>query len=77
LVVLVVLLGIPAAMFGYQALRGWASVDGVRVIEIAARVPEQGGFSPDRIVLKAGETVRLRISSPDVLHGIVIPDLDA
>lgn len=74
-VVLLVVLSIPTALFGYQALRNRTAPGGVRVIEIAARVPEQGGFIPDRIVLKAGETVRLRISSPDVLHGIVVPEL--
>jgi mono/diheme cytochrome c family protein len=76
LVVLIVVLGIPAALFGYQALRQRPGEDGVRIINIVARVPEQGGFSPDRIVLQAGETVKLRISSPDVLHGLSIPGLD-
>lgn len=75
LVVLVVVVGIPAALFGYQALRQRPTAGGVRIINIAARAPEQGGFSPDRIVLQVGETVKLRISAPDVLHGISIPGL--
>ena len=75
LIVLVVVLGLPAALFGYQALRQQPTASGVRVINIVARVPEQGGFSPDRIVLQAGETVQLRISSPDVVHGLSIPGL--
>ena len=63
----------PAALFGYQALRTHAA--GVRVIEVVARAPQQGGFSPDRLQLRAGETVRLRLSSPDVVHGFTIPGL--
>jgi len=74
-VVVAVVLGIPAALFAYQAARQQRSPDGVRVVEMVARAPEQGGFSPDRLVLQAGETVRLRISSPDVVHGLTIPGL--
>jgi len=73
LIVLVVLLGLPAGLFGYQAWRTASA--GVKVIDIVARAPEQGGFSPDRLSLKAGETVRLRLSSPDVVHGFTIPGL--
>jgi mono/diheme cytochrome c family protein/uncharacterized cupredoxin-like copper-binding protein len=72
-VVLVALVLFPAVVFGYQALRTLAA--GVRVIDIVARTPEQGGFSPDRLQLRAGETVRLRLSSPDVVHGFTIPAL--
>jgi uncharacterized cupredoxin-like copper-binding protein len=72
-VVLVALVLFPAAMFGYQAVRTRAA--GVRVIDVVARTPEQGGFSPDRLQLRAGETVRLRLSSPDVVHGFTIPAL--
>jgi mono/diheme cytochrome c family protein len=73
--VLVVVLAIPVALFVYQAARQRPGADGVRVINLVARAPEQGGFSPDRIVLQAGETVKLRISSPDVVHGLAIPGL--
>lgn len=75
LIVLVVLLGLPAGLFGYQVWRLQPAATGVRIVEIVARVPEQGGFSPDRLRLQAGETVRLRISSPDVVHGLTIPGL--
>jgi mono/diheme cytochrome c family protein len=68
-----VLVAFPAGLFGYQSLRTHAA--GMRVIEITARAPESGGFSSDHIELKAGETVRLRISSPDVVHGLSIPGL--
>ncbi|HEX9115622.1 MAG TPA: c-type cytochrome [Anaerolineae bacterium] len=73
IVVLLVLIALPAGLFGYQALRTQAA--GIRVIEIIAHTPESGGFSPDHLALRAGETVRLRISSPDVVHGLSIPGL--
>jgi mono/diheme cytochrome c family protein/plastocyanin len=73
--VLLVLVAFPAGLFGYQATRTQAGAN--RVIEIEARAPsaESVGFTPDHLELKAGETVRLRISSPDVLHGLSIPGL--
>jgi mono/diheme cytochrome c family protein/plastocyanin len=72
-VVLLVLVAFPASIFGYQAWR--TALAGVKIVDIVARTPEQGGFAPDRLNLKAGETVRLRISSPDVVHGFTIPAL--
>jgi mono/diheme cytochrome c family protein/plastocyanin len=75
LVVLVGLLGLPAILFGYQAARQRPTATGIKIIDVVARAPEQGGFSPDRLTLRAGEAVRLRISSPDVLHGLTIPGL--
>ena len=75
LVVLAVLVGLPALLVGYQAARQRPAAAGAKIINIVARAPEQGGFSLDRLTLRAGETVRLRISSPDVLHGFTIPGL--
>jgi mono/diheme cytochrome c family protein len=72
-VVLAALVLLPAAIFGYRVVR--TSAAGVRVIDVVARAPQQGGFSPDRLQLRAGETVRLRLSSPDVVHGLAIPGL--
>jgi mono/diheme cytochrome c family protein len=72
-IVLAVLLGLPAGLFGYQAWRTQAA--GVLVIDIIARTPESGGFAPDRLQLQAGQSVRLRISSPDAVHGFTIPGL--
>lgn len=74
-IILAVLLGLPVFLFGYQAWRQQPAASGIRIINVVARVPEQGGFSPDRLSLKAGEMVRLRLSSPDVLHGFTIPGL--
>jgi heme/copper-type cytochrome/quinol oxidase subunit 2 len=42
------------------------------MIDIRAAAPEAGGFQPDAIQVKAGETVTLRFSSVDVTHGIAI-----
>jgi mono/diheme cytochrome c family protein len=72
-VILLVLVAFPMAIFGYQAWRTASA--GVRIVDIVARSPEQGGFAPDRLDLKAGQTVRLRLSSPDVVHGFTIPGL--
>ncbi|OGO25186.1 MAG: hypothetical protein A2W33_09730 [Chloroflexi bacterium RBG_16_52_11] len=41
-------------------------------IEIHARVAEAGGWMPDGIKAKAGETLHLRLISDDVLHGFAI-----
>jgi mono/diheme cytochrome c family protein/plastocyanin len=72
-VILLVLVAFPASILGYQAWRTASA--GVKVVDIVARSPEQGGFAPDQLDLKVGETVRLRLSSPDVVHGFTIPGL--
>ena len=66
-VVLAILLGVPAAVFSYQAYRAWSG--GPREIFVVARTVERGGFLPARIVVKQGQTVRLRILAEDVTHG--------
>jgi len=68
---LLILVGLPAAVVLYQFVVRPAVAD-VRVIDVTARVPESGGFSPETIRVAAGETVRLRFSVPDVTHGIAI-----
>jgi cytochrome c oxidase subunit 2 len=73
LVLLLVLVAFPAAIFSARHAQG--ARDGARVIEIKAAAPEVGGFMPDRLTLTAGEKVVLRISSPDVIHGLLIPEL--
>jgi len=72
-IVLCIVVLFPAGLFGYEALRTRA-VD-APVIHIEAKVPEAGGFVPDRLRLVAGQPVTLRISSPDVVHGFIIPEL--
>ena len=66
-VVLAILVGVPAAVFSYQALRSRPDASGE--IFLVARTVEHGGWSPARIVVKQGQTVRLRILAEDVTHG--------
>ena len=47
--------------------------NGVRVIEVTAR---RYAFEPTRIVVNAGEKVRLKVTSTDVTHGIDIEGFD-
>jgi cytochrome c oxidase subunit 2 len=49
-----------------------ARADGPRTIDIQAK---RFAFSPDQIVLKKGETVRLRLTSSDVTHGFFLRPL--
>jgi mono/diheme cytochrome c family protein/plastocyanin len=70
-VLLLILVVLPVTILGYQfVLRPMLSQ--VRVIDIVAAAPEEGGFQPDTIRVPAGERVRLRFSVPDVTHGIAI-----
>ncbi|MCM8779365.1 MAG: cupredoxin domain-containing protein [Candidatus Omnitrophica bacterium] len=45
--------------------------DGVREVEVKAF---QYGFSPDPIIVNKGEKIRLKVTSTDVTHGILIPE---
>jgi len=49
-----------------------AKADASRVVEITAK---RFAFSPDKITLKKGETVTLRLHSEDVTHGFFIHKL--
>ncbi len=73
--VLLVVLGLPLGALGLQRAQ---TAGPARVIELTARLPtaEQGGWTPERIIVQRGERVRLRISSADVIHGFSIPKLD-
>ncbi|MDL1894852.1 c-type cytochrome [Anaerolineae bacterium CFX7] len=64
----------PASLFGYQAWR--TKTSDVRVIDVSANAPDAGGWQPATIRVNVGERVRLRISSPDVVHGFEIPALN-
>lgn len=73
LILFLILVAFPALIFGArhaQSARG-----GTRVIDIMATAPDAGGFVPDRISVAAGEKVTLRITAPDVVHGLLIPEL--
>jgi mono/diheme cytochrome c family protein len=72
-IVILVIVVFPASLFAYQA---WLmNVPGARVIDLAGNSPANGGWRPDTIRVNLGERVRLRISSPDVVHGFEIPAL--
>ncbi len=73
LILLLILVALPALIFGARHAQG--SRDGIRVVEIRATVPDAGGFVPDRLTLIAGEKVILRFTAPDVVHGLIIPEL--
>ncbi len=73
IVIILILVAFPVSLFAYQAWR--TSTRDARVIELVANVPNNGGWSPDTIRVNVGERVRLRISSPDVVHGFEIPAL--
>jgi cytochrome c oxidase subunit 2 len=59
---------------GLLALTGTrrAHADDVPVIEITAK---RFAFSPDKITLKKGQTVKLRLHSEDVTHGFFLRPL--
>ena len=66
-----------AAMVCLGALAMFTSVkplhaDDVPVIEITAK---RFAFSPDKITLKKGQTVKLRLHSEDVTHGFFLRPL--
>lgn len=59
---------------GLVALTGSSRVqaDNVPVVEITAK---RFAFSPDKITLKKGQTVKLRLHSEDVTHGFFLRPL--
>jgi cytochrome c5 len=69
-ILILVCLGLPAAAIGYQQARTAAA--GIQVIDLEARLPEEGGWTPEVLRIRAGEPVRLRLHSVDVLHSFAI-----
>jgi len=60
-----------ALIFGYESYRTRDLT-----AEVLARAPEKGNFTPQRVVVSAGEKVRLRVRNVDtVMHGFAIPAL--
>ncbi len=75
-IVVLVLVAFPASLLAYQAWRAnGVDAAGVRVLDLVGRVPANGGWAPDTIRVNLGDRVRLRISSPDVVHGFEVPAL--
>ncbi len=66
-----IVIGVPVIILGYQfGIR--PRLNTIRTIDIVAAAPENGGFQPAAFEVNAGETIRLRVSSPDVVHGLAI-----
>jgi len=65
LFVIGLVLGLPLAAF---AARGLAP----RAIELHGTVSEQTGWTPDNLVVNAGEPLPLRLISDDVMHGFAV-----
>lgn len=74
LLVLVVLLGLPAAVYAYQAV--YLPSQRPNVITVVMRTVERGNISPAVIRVKKGEVVRLRLTGDDVAHGFRIKEFD-
>ncbi len=71
LVLLLIVVGMPLATLGYQY---WLrpSLASTPIIEIAMRVPQEGGFEPGALTVETGQPVTLRFAALDVTHGVAI-----
>lgn len=67
---LLVLMGMAVAVLP------WALRESAGVIEVKARMPELGGWSPESLQVEAGQSLRLRITSDDVTHGFAVGATD-
>jgi plastocyanin len=47
-----------------------------QAVEVRARLPEAGGWSPEVIQVEAGQPLVLRLSSDDVVHGFAVGRTD-
>jgi mono/diheme cytochrome c family protein/plastocyanin len=61
---------------GLLSFRWWETSSSDR-IEIRARMPENGGWTPADLTVAQGETIHLRLTSDDVLHSFAIGKMDA
>jgi cytochrome c oxidase subunit 2 len=68
----IILAGLPLGIAAYKRVYLPASHGDTQTIELTAKTPTTGGWSPDVITVHRGDTVRLRITSPDVVHGFAI-----
>jgi len=65
--------GTPVAV----ALGGRVARDhGSPTIEIHGRVASEGGWGPDEITVRVGDTLQLRLVSDDVMHGFAVGHAD-
>lgn len=67
---LVIFFVAAAALLPWLVIR-WQESQG-NVVEIHARMPENGGWTPETIYAVVGEPLHLRISADDVVHGFAV-----
>ncbi len=72
---LIILIGFPMGVFAYQYGYLPSTHGEAKVIDLVARAPEAGGWDPEYITVNKGDTVRLRITGHDVVHGFAIGKL--
>lgn len=68
--VMLVIVGLPAAIVGYQRYIGGDSGDGFTL------VADESAWTPEKLRVRQGELVRLRLTSNDVVHGFLLEDYD-
>ncbi len=70
ILVILLILGVGSSV----GVKRWIAnqVTDERIIEIHARMPEAGGWTPADLTAQIGETIRLRLTSDDVVHGFAI-----
>lgn len=72
--VLLVLLGLPVAVYAYEFV--YLPAQRADVTTVVMRTPNNGNMTPMVIRVKKGDLVRLRLTSEDVSHGFRIKELD-
>ncbi len=75
ILVIGVMIGIPLTMYSIENIPADA-VEDIQVVEITAWTVENGGWTPNEIIVKKDIPVRLVIRSADITHVLYIPDLD-
>jgi len=64
------IMGLILGLFATVVGARW--LDRHKVIEIHARMPENGGWTPADLSVKVGQPLRLRLVSDDVTHGFAV-----
>lgn len=72
LVLLAISIGVPVGAFYYEDTVRPAQMP---TVDMVVHRVEDGGFKPNEIRMKKGETVRIIARSEDVVHTLVAPDL--
>lgn len=71
LMVFMTVFALPIGIFAYQF--GYRPAQTPSEVIVVGKMVERGGWSPEEIVVKKGQRVRLVVSSHDVTHGLAIP----